>query len=323
MENLDKVKIMLIDDDKDYLSITKMYLKAKGLNIIGYSNPEEAIKFLETNEMDIVLLDYFMPEMTGKEFVERLRKFNSQTLVILQTGFAEEKPPVEMLTELNIQGYHDKSKGVEDLLLLSLSAVKTVNLMKQNQEQKMEICRLNYKDEFIGSLIVGVINDSKSQLMSISAATMSIQDTTDQFKDEVNIITHAHENLANIFEALNFEYLEAGVTISQVIKTVKQLLKFKMNRDMINLNIVADIENKVLDCKANTLIYVLIEIIKYLGEAGNNNINIEFKSSHDVVTVNLPKFNYEMNFIKKIDGLISQNDKIEIVNDNEFKIVIH
>ena len=70
-----------------------------------------------------------MPEMTGEEFLKELRKFDTRAVVILQTGFAEEKPPIETLTALDIQGYYDKTKGVQDLLLMILSTIKTVSLL--------------------------------------------------------------------------------------------------------------------------------------------------------------------------------------------------
>ena len=103
------INIVLVDDDVNYLEMTKMYLEDNGMKITTFSNPVEALDVCKKKKIDIVLLDYFMPEMTGEEFVKELRKVNNKTLIILQTGFAEKKPPIEMLTNIDIQGYYDKT----------------------------------------------------------------------------------------------------------------------------------------------------------------------------------------------------------------------
>ena len=130
IEGIKNIKVMLVDDDENYLKVTRMYLEENGLNMRSCTNPLDALKICKEENIDIILLDYFMPEITGEEFVERLRTFNSSALVILQTGFSEKKPPIETLTALDIQGYHDKTKGVDELLLLTLSAIKTMKLIK-------------------------------------------------------------------------------------------------------------------------------------------------------------------------------------------------
>jgi len=58
-----------------------------------------------------------MPGMTGEQVVTALRQFNPHVQIILQTGYASECPPREMLHRLDIQGYFDKSEGPDKLLL--------------------------------------------------------------------------------------------------------------------------------------------------------------------------------------------------------------
>ena len=67
--------------------------------------------------MHAALVDYLMPRMTGEELVGHIRALDPTVQVILQTGYAGEKPPREMMRRLDIQGYHDKAEGPEKLLL--------------------------------------------------------------------------------------------------------------------------------------------------------------------------------------------------------------
>lgn len=139
-ENMYKeARVLVVDDIEEVLSATKSTLKFEGMNVITYSNPKEALEFLKNNKIDVLLLDFFMPEMNGDKFIEELRRFNNETVIILRTGYSDKVPPMEMLDSLNIQGYIDKLKGDDELVLMTKSAIKTSYLYKKLLEQKMRL----------------------------------------------------------------------------------------------------------------------------------------------------------------------------------------
>src|SRR5262249_10302425 len=83
-----------------------------------------------------IILDYFMPRMTGAQLVAEIRSFDPFVQIILQTGYAGERPPRVMLEELDIQGYHDKADDPERLLLWVDVALKTYRLVKTLRERE-------------------------------------------------------------------------------------------------------------------------------------------------------------------------------------------
>jgi two-component system, cell cycle response regulator len=119
--------IALIDDDADYLHATRILLESEGHRILTASSGKEALELLARESVDLVLLDYFMPGMTGEDVVAHLREYDTTTQVILQTGYANEHPPREMLRRLDIQGYYDKSEGPEKLLLWTDAGLKAAD----------------------------------------------------------------------------------------------------------------------------------------------------------------------------------------------------
>jgi diguanylate cyclase (GGDEF)-like protein len=129
--------ILLVDDNQEYLEATKLVLEHDGHQVIEVTSGKEAIRILQKTSVDLLLLDYFMPEMTGEETVIEIRKFNPNLQIILQTGYASENPPRDLLKRLNIQGYHDKSEGTEKLLLwvdVGLKAAYTVSLLNKSKQ---------------------------------------------------------------------------------------------------------------------------------------------------------------------------------------------
>lgn len=128
--------ILLVDDDRDYLEATRLILEREGHAVITADNGPDALYVAKTEAVDLLLLDYCMPGMTGEEVLVELRKFNPLLQVILQTGYASENPPRELLKRLDIQGFFDKSEGPEKLLLWTDVGLKVANAMQLLQKSR-------------------------------------------------------------------------------------------------------------------------------------------------------------------------------------------
>jgi diguanylate cyclase (GGDEF)-like protein len=129
--------ILLVDDNPEYLEATRLLLEHEGHTILCASNGSEALAILHQKPIDLLLLDYYMPGMTGEEVVTHLRQFNPYIQVILQTGYASEQPPRELLRRLDIQGYYDKTEGPDKLLMWTdagLKAAYTIQMLYKSRQ---------------------------------------------------------------------------------------------------------------------------------------------------------------------------------------------
>ncbi len=162
-ENRYGSKILLIDDNLEYLEATKMLLQRDGHDVTTASSGIEALDKVKQQNFDLVLVDYYMPGMTGEEFIAELRKFNEIMQVILQTGYASEHPPRELLRRLEIQGYFDKSEGPNKLLLwvdVGLKAAKTIKFINRSRESLNYILNVTpdlHKIQPLDELLKGIL----------------------------------------------------------------------------------------------------------------------------------------------------------------------
>jgi CheY-like chemotaxis protein len=84
--------ICIIDDDEDVRDVISYSLEFEGYKTLNFENPRIALKSLE--EMDVkdwpalIILDYFMPEMNGLEFVAYLKKNHPNTLATIPIAFS-------------------------------------------------------------------------------------------------------------------------------------------------------------------------------------------------------------------------------------------
>ena len=131
--------VLLVDDDADYLEATRALLESEGHQVLCASDGSDALAVLGSQPADVLLLDYFMPGLTGEEVVTELRKTNRRIQVVLQTGYSSERPPREMLKRLDIQGYHDKSDGPDKLLLWADAALKQAAALQEVHKNRQAL----------------------------------------------------------------------------------------------------------------------------------------------------------------------------------------
>ena len=116
--------ILVVDDDNTILVTLAQLLQLEGHTVLTAPGGLEALQLTREHEIHLILLDYFMPDMNGEEVVREVRKFDQNVQIVLQTGYASERPARQMLRDLEIQGYHDKSEGPEKLLVWVDAALK-------------------------------------------------------------------------------------------------------------------------------------------------------------------------------------------------------
>ena len=121
--------VLVIDDSPDILASTRALLEAEGHRVLTAVDGPGGLEVFAKENINLILVDYFMPGMTGEEVVREIRKQDKIVQIILQTGYSGEKPARVMLREHDIQGYHDKGDGAERLLLWVDTALKTYRHM--------------------------------------------------------------------------------------------------------------------------------------------------------------------------------------------------
>lgn len=122
-------KILMLDDDAQYVKNKVQVLNSYGYDIEGETCVSSALDKLKTSGFDLLLLDYLMDEMRGDRVVEEIRKFNKEIFILLLTGYAE-SPPLEIMDNLDITSYCEKSNSNTQLLLLIKSALRAAQMMK-------------------------------------------------------------------------------------------------------------------------------------------------------------------------------------------------
>ena len=81
-------RVIIVEDDPMVASINRKYVEAsEGFLVVGsFKSGVEALEYLETNDADLVILDYFTPQMNGAEFIDRLHASGKTPGIIMVTS---------------------------------------------------------------------------------------------------------------------------------------------------------------------------------------------------------------------------------------------
>jgi len=96
-----KERILLVEDNEEILSLTKRLLARKGYHIEAFQNPEEALAYFTAHptDVDLVLCDVVMPEMSGPALVDQLLALRPSLRSMFMSGY-----PKDEVTSRRLQG---------------------------------------------------------------------------------------------------------------------------------------------------------------------------------------------------------------------------
>lgn len=87
MEPATPKTVLCVDDEKIGLRVRKIMLESHGFHVLTASDGREGIALFEQNAVDLVILDYFMPEMNGGDVAAELRKRRSDVPIIFLSAY--------------------------------------------------------------------------------------------------------------------------------------------------------------------------------------------------------------------------------------------
>ena len=118
----DKAKILLVDDDQDFVEATKLVLESKPYEVIVAYNGDEGLAKARRDRPDLIILDIIMPVKDGFNAAEELKKDSElgNIPVLMLTSFSQKVGETSLSVSqgltLDTEDYVDKPVSPEELL---------------------------------------------------------------------------------------------------------------------------------------------------------------------------------------------------------------
>jgi two-component system KDP operon response regulator KdpE len=110
----DRTSVLLVEDDQNIVDLVRTNLIARAHEVTVSKDGSDAVKLLETEHPDVVLLDLMLPEIDGFELCRELRGRSSVGIIVLSARRGE----TDKVRALNLgaDDYMTKPFGIEELL---------------------------------------------------------------------------------------------------------------------------------------------------------------------------------------------------------------
>lgn len=118
-----KIKILLIDDEPEFIQLMAFWLESKGHEAIVAYDGKSGIELVRKENPDIIFLDFNMSIMDGIETLEKIRKFNQKVPVIIISAYMDQKK-IGKFKKHGVSGVFYKGEGFEKSLALLELALK-------------------------------------------------------------------------------------------------------------------------------------------------------------------------------------------------------
>lgn len=129
----EEVRILVVDDEKDYLSDFAS-LFSKKFNLVTATGGEEALAILQKDPVGIVISDQRMPRMTGSELLAKISRLYPQTVRILLTGYSDIEAVIEAVNKGEIYRYASKDLPLQEIEVVIRQALDKYRLEESNRQ---------------------------------------------------------------------------------------------------------------------------------------------------------------------------------------------
>ncbi|HET6719975.1 MAG TPA: EAL domain-containing protein [Rhodocyclaceae bacterium] len=107
--------LLLVDDEANILNALKRLLRREGYRILTASSGAQGLELLAANPVQVILSDQRMPEMTGSEFLSRVKEMYPDTVRMVLSGYAELASVTDAVNRGSIYKYLSKPWDEEEL----------------------------------------------------------------------------------------------------------------------------------------------------------------------------------------------------------------
>ena len=162
---MDKINILVVDDEAEIADLVEFYLQSEGYQVFKFYNGNDALKCMETEEINLAILDVMLPDVDGFTVCRKIRELSNLPVIMLTAKEDE----VDKITGLTI--------GADDYMT---KPFRPLELVARVKAQLRRYTRYNVAAEERESdeiTISGLVIDHKNHECSLNEKKLPLTPT--------------------------------------------------------------------------------------------------------------------------------------------------
>ncbi|WP_417327009.1 HD domain-containing phosphohydrolase [Halarcobacter sp.] len=150
--NFEDLQIISIDDNENNLFLIEAICEEMKLNVKSFSEPLEALMYVLQNRVDLIVIDYMMPNLDGIEFIKEFRRKNKKVPIVMVTAAGDDETVHKEAFEAGVNDF--LSKPVNSVLFKA----RVTNLLTNYQNTLLIEDRAKLLEEEVKKATENLIN---------------------------------------------------------------------------------------------------------------------------------------------------------------------
>jgi len=133
-------KVLLVDDEEEFVETLAERMRTRGMEVSTTNSGADALKLVDDEDFDVVVLDLMMPGIDGLDALKRIKRRRPDIQVVLLTGHATVEKGVEAIKQGALE-FLEKPVDLASLTeaIHKAKATKMVLVEKETEERIKEI----------------------------------------------------------------------------------------------------------------------------------------------------------------------------------------
>jgi len=304
-----KSGILLVDDERPNLMVLRGFLDG-AYQVYEAESGKQALDIADKADLDVVITDQRMPEMTGVEMLEELRSRKPDVAGIVLTGFTDPPALISAINRARVFRFLKKPWQPEDILeavrqacehvyqsrtirkLVSLLARRTeelsasLEMIEAAHRQVLHLERLGT----MGRLAAGITHDLRNVMISVNFIERELQqqNASKDLLESVHIGTQGIANLLETLEAMH-QFASVGaihlamdkVAPAQVIQGAIAISRMDLNFRARKVEVQVQDDLPYVNGDRQKLIQVLVNLVRNALQATERSRRILIQATRD------------------------------------------
>jgi two-component system, OmpR family, alkaline phosphatase synthesis response regulator PhoP len=127
--------ILLVEDDPQITALLHLHLNSPAHSVTSSERGKDALKKIEQNHYDLIILDITLPDISGLQICKQLREQDNKTPIIMLTSRSDESDKVLAL-EMGADDYITKPFGVLELIARTKALLRRTSVPETEKDEK-------------------------------------------------------------------------------------------------------------------------------------------------------------------------------------------
>jgi DNA-binding NtrC family response regulator len=92
-------KVLIVDDDLDTCELIGMHLAQERCEVVSTRCGEEALKLIDAEDFDLVLVDVFIPRVNGQTILDHVKRKRPDMKVVMITGMGDDQLWIDLMNK--------------------------------------------------------------------------------------------------------------------------------------------------------------------------------------------------------------------------------